>query len=213
MICNNCKHKLPDDSEFCQYCGSKIEVAEADSNNQSPMDFVINDTTTQAKSTPKKEKIVKTKYCRRCGSLIDNKTKVCTGCGKQYFRGFRFTKFSITVIALALVIATVSTLCVLQYVSTQELTYEINDLKKQVKNKQSTIDSLEDRVDSLQSQVRDNSELVDFVDRYVVFVEDNGTKYYHKYGCVFLWDNEPFWAFNIDAAKDNGYRRCPLCHD
>lgn len=25
MICNNCKHKLPDDSEFCQYCGSKVE--------------------------------------------------------------------------------------------------------------------------------------------------------------------------------------------
>lgn len=28
MICNKCNHKLPDDSEFCQYCGSKIENAE-----------------------------------------------------------------------------------------------------------------------------------------------------------------------------------------
>ena len=26
MICNKCYHKLPDDSEFCQYCGSKIEI-------------------------------------------------------------------------------------------------------------------------------------------------------------------------------------------
>lgn len=25
MTCNNCNHKLPDDSEFCQYCGNKIE--------------------------------------------------------------------------------------------------------------------------------------------------------------------------------------------
>ena len=25
MICNKCNHKLPDDSEFCQYCGSRIE--------------------------------------------------------------------------------------------------------------------------------------------------------------------------------------------
>lgn len=24
MICNICNHKLPDDSEFCQYCGNKI---------------------------------------------------------------------------------------------------------------------------------------------------------------------------------------------
>ena len=28
MICNKCNHKLPDDSEFCQYCGNKIESAE-----------------------------------------------------------------------------------------------------------------------------------------------------------------------------------------
>ncbi len=29
MICNKCNHKLPNDSEFCQYCGSKIEIATA----------------------------------------------------------------------------------------------------------------------------------------------------------------------------------------
>ncbi len=28
MICKKCNHKLPDDSEFCQYCGSKIESIE-----------------------------------------------------------------------------------------------------------------------------------------------------------------------------------------
>lgn len=25
MICSKCNHKLPDDSEFCQYCGNKVQ--------------------------------------------------------------------------------------------------------------------------------------------------------------------------------------------
>ena len=29
MICNKCNHKLPDDSEYCQYCGNNIEIPQA----------------------------------------------------------------------------------------------------------------------------------------------------------------------------------------
>ena len=152
----------------------------------------------------KQDKKIKIKYCSQCGSQIDPVTKKCTGCGKQYFRGLRFTKFSITVIALASVIAIVSTLGFLQYINTQELKAEISDLESQVKNKQSIIDSL-------QSQVWDNEELVDFVNNYVVFVEDDGTNYYHKYEC-YRFKGDYFWAFNIEAARDKGYKACPYCH-
>ena len=31
MVCTKCNHKLPDDSEFCQYCGSKIEASTIES--------------------------------------------------------------------------------------------------------------------------------------------------------------------------------------
>ena len=33
MICNKCNHNIPDDSEFCQYCGNKLEKSEATENS------------------------------------------------------------------------------------------------------------------------------------------------------------------------------------
>lgn len=36
-----------------------------------------------------KQKKVKEKYCKHCGGLIDNKTKKCTSCNKQYFHPIR----------------------------------------------------------------------------------------------------------------------------
>ena len=165
----------------------------------------MNNPTAQAKPVPKKEIPAKTKYCSRCGSVVDNKTKTCTGCGKQYFRGFRFTKFSITVIALALIIATVSTLCVLQYVNTQELKDEINDLERQVSTKQSTINRLE-------NEKWDNWAKLNFFDSYAEIVGDDGTEVYHKWGCSKLDTSDGFWILNSDAAKGRGYTKCSHCH-
>lgn len=74
------------------------------------------------KYTPKveRDKKPKVKYCSQCGSQIDPVTKKCTGCSKQYFRRFKFTKFFVVVTALTLVIAILSTICVLQYINIQK---------------------------------------------------------------------------------------------
>jgi len=48
MTCPKCNHKLPDDSEFCQYCGSKIET--------SPIEFDNNKA--EAKEEPIKEEVI-----------------------------------------------------------------------------------------------------------------------------------------------------------
>ena len=56
------------------------------------------------------------------------------------------------------------------------------------------------------------SEKIQFFDTYVVFVEDDGTNLYHKYDCKRFKGNS-FWAYNLAAADDNGYRPCPLCCD
>lgn len=152
---------------------------------------------------PQSGKAVKTKFCSRCGSAIDSKTKKCSGCGKQYFRGLRLTKFSVTVIVMSLVILALSALCVLQYINTQTATSELQA-------KDSTIKRLEGEIDDLEDEKWDNWAKLYFFDTYAVMV-NSGSKKYHKYGCS-DFDESYFWIYNIDAAEDKGYYACSKCH-
>lgn len=42
----------------------------------------------------------KQKYCSRCGCLIDNETKKCTGCGKQYLKNIWMTVIVFSILAV-----------------------------------------------------------------------------------------------------------------
>lgn len=164
---------------------------------------------------PQSRKPVKIKYCSRCGSAIDNKTRKCTGCGKQYFRGLRFTKFSVTVIVMSLVILALSALCIFQYINTQtatsDLQAEVSRLEQQVKSKDSTIKRLEGEIDDLEDEKWDNWSKLYFFDTYAEIVPDDGTRKYHKWGCSKLDTSNGFWIFNTAAAADD-YTECSYCH-
>lgn len=173
---------------------------------------------------PQSGKSVKVKYCSRCGSAIDNKTKKCTGCGKQYFRGLRLTKFSVTVIIMSLVILALSALCVFQYINTQtatsELQAEVTRLEQQVKSKDSTIKTkdtkikqLEGEIDDLEDEKWDNWAKLSFYDRSVVIIPDDGSKTYHKYGCSKLDTSNGYWILNEEATDYYGYKKCTKCND
>lgn len=56
----------------------------------------------------------------------------------------------------------------------------------------------------------ENSEKLEFIDEYIVFIEDDNTEWYHKYEC-YRFSGEDFWAYNIDQAKNLGYEPCPVC--
>lgn len=177
---------------------------------------------------PQSGKPIKTKYCGRCGSAIDSKTKKCTGCGKQYFRGLRFTKFSVTVIILALVIAVLSTACVLQFLNAQtldgahqteieKLESKISSLEQQVKNKESTIKTkdatikrLEGEIDDLEYEKWYNWVKLNFFDNNAVIVDEHSKKY-HTYECDDL-DLSYFWIYNTEKAEQLGFYACPKCH-
>lgn len=154
MKCFNCGYLLPDDSVFCQYCGKKTEkeipnraeehitkFKENQPNNDDSIDFGlvpgmnIPGTKKSEKTptefvlkkvdakTPKNEK-VKHRYCSRCGSKIDNTTKVCIGCGKKYFNALKFMKFSLIAIAILAFVSSI-VINVFQY-------KEINYLKSEI---------------------------------------------------------------------------------
>lgn len=253
MICDKCKSILPDDSEYCQYCGKKIkssfetdeskfslssadekpaertkadifgwEILRKDPQKSTPniedhKIVVTNETTNAQEETreepivavestaPKKqEKIKPDKYCSRCGNKIDHITKKCTGCGKQYFRGFKFNKFSITVIALVVLLLISFGFNVLQIL-------DRNDVASQRDKWIDKADTLQKRVSTLSSQALENRQIADFVDKYVVFIEDDGSNVYHKFEC-YRFKREQFYVLNIEWAEVDGYTPCDRCH-
>ena len=49
-----------------------------------------------------------------------------------------------------------------------------------------------------------------FMDNYVVFVENNGTRVYHTYDCE-EFSKSNFWAYSRKLAESNGFGPCSVC--
>jgi len=60
MKCNKCGQALPNDSEFCQYCGAKVEI--------------VNENTQIQEAT---------KVCVKCGNTIDSTSGICKHCAEN----------------------------------------------------------------------------------------------------------------------------------
>jgi hypothetical protein len=143
-------------------------------------------------------KAEKVRYCKLCGSVIDRSTKVCTGCDKQYFKGIKLSKVAITAIAFVVIIAILSTICVMQ--------------QMKIRKMQATIDFLDNELGVLYLEQYENQRKLQFYDKHVVIVPNNGTDTYHKWGCSKLDTSVGGWIYNTEAAVGNGYRACPYCN-
>lgn len=167
------------------------------------------------------------KYCSHCGQAIDSVTKKCNGCGKQYFKGIsRKTVLTTMVIILFVVSFTGNIILCFKNIELYNALTEAqgdsamvsslqksnSDLKKEINELKADIADLKAEKSELQSQVRDYASEIEFYDKFVVFVEDDGTNLYHNYDC-YKFKAEGFWAFNINTAIDEGYTPCSLCCD
>lgn len=220
-FCDKCGEKLIDNSNFCRKCGNSIEITdnsniettEDSSESLTPHDLEFEQIPEVIAQTPPTVKS-KIKYCSRCGSSIDSVSKKCTGCGKQYFKGIRFKRSSAKTIkttAIVAVILLLSTLCVYQHINNQNLKSDVAKLKRRNNEKSETITELNNTNSRLRAQIYNHEELSNFIDDYVVFIENDGTNQYHKFDCS-LFKRESFWVLNIESAKNGGYDECSLCH-
>ena len=141
-----------------------------------------------------------TKYCAKCGNLINGNSKKCTGCGKQYFRFPKITVWK------CIVIVAIVGLVGLNY-------YQYQTNLKADKLLQSYMDrnvDLINRNDKLSTKSSLQGIELTFWNNHAVIVTEAGEKYHH-YGCPHLDGSTSFWIYNVEAAKLRGYEPCLDC--
>lgn len=113
----------------------------------------------------------KKRFCKFCGGLIDENSKKCSSCGKQFFR---FSARIVGMIALIIVFVALSGLNIYQYISNgtkmsdleQRLVSRdasISDLEQELKTKESTIATQESIIVGLEEKAGYYDEICSFL--------------------------------------------------
>lgn len=92
----------------------------------------------------------------------------------------------------------------------EKLTGENTELLSMVDSLESQIGLLNDQIAGLKTSSEAYKEKADFMDSYVVFVNNDGSKVYHRYDCP-EFKKDSFWAYSRKLAESNGYTACPIC--
>ena len=92
-----------------------------------------------------------------------------------------------------------------------QLNRQLKDYMADVRSLESTISYLRRSLQSVNDEKSLLQEKSDFIDAHVVFVEDDGTKYYHTYDCS-RFTKQGYWVYGRNTAEAKGYTACPYCH-
>ena len=92
----------------------------------------------------------------------------------------------------------------------ENLEVGIEEYKKQLQEKSDKIENLEVGIDLLEYDLEIMTWQVEFYDKHVVFVSDDGTNIYHNLRCE-DFDASYFWAYNVELAEARGNTPCPKC--
>ena len=90
------------------------------------------------------------------------------------------------------------------------LTQENTELLSQVEGLESDLAKANSQVSQLTAANATYSAKANFMDSYVVFVNNDGSKLYHSYDCT-EFKRDSFWAYSRKLAESNGYSPCSKC--
>lgn len=91
--------------------------------------------------------------------------------------------------------------------------YDLTQMKAELETLQEEYNTMKEDYDRMVQAVEAAAgykEKAEFLDKYVVFVEDNGTRYYHCYDCEDFTQTS-FWTYSPKLAQAQGFKACPKC--
>ena len=91
-----------------------------------------------------------------------------------------------------------------------ELQDELDTLTEAQQTLEEENEALSEEKQKLTEENQTLKEKSSFMDSYVVFVEDDKSGLYHKYGCS-AFKRKSFWAYSRKLAENFGYTACPKC--
>ncbi len=199
LLCTSCSNEIPADSDFCPYCGSTISKEE-----DKPISNI--ETSIEANAL-KQERPLSTEKAVKTYNYENNihKSK----------KKAKFNKITAIILALSIISAGLVTLNIIQFINNKEL---IEQKEKEIQLKESSVERYKDLYEQEQIKNNDlkekNDRLFDesfFLITEIAIVYDDGSNYYHVFGCDHH-SSDSFWAFNNKAAIARGYEKCPYCH-
>ena len=201
--CFYCGQSLPEDSEFCPYCGAKSESSPISSPHTPPFNFL-------------KLSKNKTHICKRCHAVF-NENGPCPVCGwsSPQRRGKRLS----TVILIVLLISLFS-LCgssIYQLLCIKNIQTDAASLQQEISQKESAIVDLNQENKVLWGRVVGRQERLYYARPFAaafekagVFLTSDGL--YHYHGCSKL--NSGIKCSGVaryDQARALGYKHCSQC--
>jgi len=192
---------IPDDSDFCRYCGTFFGSQNEEFTSSNDLDKP------KDSSVDQEGRINKRKDKKRITSRFINSKRVLL-----------FTIPIIIVLICGLLLETLYVFSLQDDVKNQKLDNDakknsISDLSEKYSDLQNDYDDLMSDYDDIESEYWLLSEKAEFLDSNIVFVVDNkNSKYYHCYDCDYYSNSTEYWAYNIELAEYLGHVACPYCH-